>query len=286
MVTNAHERTETLETMLRAIEAQPDLDAHEEAELCRRAAAGEPAAAEALVAANLRRVVHVARRFRNMGLPLEDLIHEGAVGLLQAVPKFDAGRGVRFFTYATFVVRRALVQAVARGSKTVRVPRHQAAKVRRFREERERLSAGKGERAGVGEVARSLGLDRAEAEATARFQNPYELSVDETVGPEEGSVTRGELLLRADEEEAPDARFEATEELQELREALELLDPRDRRVLEARFGLDGQEPRTLRDLSSRMDLSKERVRQLEERAKACLREHMGARRRPSEAVPA
>jgi RNA polymerase primary sigma factor len=278
VLTHHDDRSETLDQMLRSIEAQPQLNAQEEAELCLRAAAGDPAAAQELVSANLRRVVHVARGYRNMGLALEDLIHEGAVGLMQAVSRFDASRGVRFFTYASFLVRRTLVQAIARGSKTVRVPRHVAAKVRRFKEERARLSSGLGEKAGVEEVARSLGLGLEEAEAVANFQSPYELSVDETVGPEDGGTTRGDLLS-GQPEDAPDCMFEADEDLSELRAALALLEPRDRLVLEARFGLDGQEPRTLRDLGARMDLSKERVRQLEERAKANVRERVSLRRR-------
>lgn len=278
MLTHQDDRSETLDQMLRAIEAQPQLNASEEAELCRRAAAGEPAAAQELVAANLRRVVHVARGYRNMGLALEDLIHEGAVGLLEAVSRFDPDREVRFFTYASFLVRRTLVQAIARGSKTVRVPRHVASKVRRFKEERARLSAGLGVKAEVEDVARSLGLGQEEAEAVANFQSPFELSVDETEGPEEGGSTRGELLSGSPDE-APDRLFEAEEDLDELRAALEILDPRDRRVLEARFGLNGEEPRTLRDLGARMRLSKERVRQLEERAKDCLREQVSQRRR-------
>jgi len=289
VLTHHDERSETLDTMLRAIEAQPRMDAREEAAACRRAAAGDPAAAQELVAANLRRVVHVARGYRNMGLALEDLIHEGAIGLLEAVSRFDASRGVRFFTYASFLVRRTLVQAIARGSKTVRVPRHVAAKVRRFKEERARLSAGLGTMAGVEDVARSLGLSAAEAEAIANFQSPYELSVDERIGPEDSGSTRGDLLS-GDPREAPDELFEAGEDLQELRDALEGLSPRDRRVLEARFGLDGQEPRTLRDLGARMQLSKERVRQLEERAKACVRDQVSLRRRVPDrrcaAVPA
>lgn len=287
MLTNTHEWTDTLGQVLRAIEAEPRLDIDEESTLCRRAAAGEPAAAQRLVAANLRSVAHVARGFRNLGLPMEDLIHEGALGLLQAVPKFDPARGVRFFTYATFHVRRQLVAAVARGSKTVRVPRHVASKVRRFREERRRLSAGRGEHVGVDAVARSLGLLPDEAEATASFQSPFELSLDEVVGPEEGSATRGELLLRTEAEQAPDALYEAGEALRELQAALEQLDARDRSVLEARFGLDGEEPRTLRDLSARMSLSKERIRQLEERARTNLRLQLEVRfgqRQPSAAA--
>ena len=278
MLTHHDDRSETLERMLRSIEAQPRLSAEEEAVLCRRAAAGEPAAAQELVEGNLRRVVHVARGYRNMGLALEDLIHEGAIGLLEAVSRFDASRGVRFFTYASFLVRRTLVQAIARGSKTVRVPRHVASKVRKFKEERARLSAGLGFKADVEDVARSLGLKPDEAEAIANFQSPYELSVDETVGPDEGGSTRGDLL-GGDPDEIPDQLFEADEDLRELRDALERLDPRDRRVLEARFGLDGQEPRTLRHLGALMQLSKERVRQLEERAKACVRDQVSLRRR-------
>lgn len=278
MLTHQDDRSETLDRMLRSIEAQPHLDAQEEAALCLRAAAGDPAAAQELVSANLRRVVHVARGYRNMGLAFEDLIHEGAVGLLEAVSRFDASRGVRFFTYASFLVRRTLVQAIARGSKTVRVPRHVASKVRRFKEERARLSSGMSGRADVEDVARSLGISADEADAVANFQSPYELSVDETVGPEDGGTTRGDLL-GGHPDEVPDRLFEAGEDLDELRAALADLEPRDRRVLEARFGLDGQEPRTLRDLGEHMRLSKERVRQLEERAKASIREQVSSRRR-------
>jgi RNA polymerase primary sigma factor len=196
------------------------------------------------------------------------------------VERFDPSRDVRFFTYAAFLVRRNMVQAIARGTKTVRIPRQISARIRRFREEKQRLTASRGEEVGAAEVAQSLGLSEKEAQACAALQAPFELSVDEELRPDEGG-TRADFL--ADESILlPDASFAASEDLTELRAAMEELDERDRRVLVARFGLDGQEPRTLRDLSSRMNLSKERIRQLEERAKNTMRRSLDARRHAPE----
>lgn len=284
MLTRTDERTETLQELLRAIGAQPELDPETELALCRRAVAGDDEAASRLVASNLRKVLHVARQHRGQGLPLEDLVHEGALGLLESLGRFDPDRGLRFFTYATFHVRRRMVQALARGVKTVRVPRQLAGRVRRFRRERDRLRAGGTSSPETEAVGRAVGLTAAQARTCEAFSMPFEISVDAPMGDPSQGPTRLERLATGPEER-PDHVFELVEDLRELRAALALLDERDRQVLDERFGLTGGPRRTLRDLAARMNLSKERVRQLEERAKRILREHLAERRHPPEPAP-
>lgn len=286
VISNHQEGTGVLERMVAFATAAPDLPRERERELCRLAREGCDDARRELVAANMKRVLLVARSYRNMGVSLEDLVHEGVIGLMEAVRRFDPERDVRLFTYASFLVRRHLVQAVARGAKQVRVPRHLAARLRRLREERDRLRAA-GRPATARHAARSLGLQGRQAEACAALPASYEVSVDDDGPRQAGGPRRRQDLLRAPPESCPEARVVHDQALSQLQAALELLPPRDRRVLEDRFGLGGRPARTLRDLSARMNLSKERVRQLEARAKAALRAHLeGGRSGPGAGTPA
>ncbi|MEM7245254.1 MAG: sigma-70 family RNA polymerase sigma factor [Acidobacteriota bacterium] len=266
---------------MEAIRRMAVLSREEEAVLCDRARRGDEEAAQCLVAANLGRVAAVARGFRGRGLPLDDLIAEGTVGLLAALPHFDPSRGVRFFTYACFHVRRRIVQALAQGLRTVRLPRQAIAKRREFEQRRRDLSNLAGERVGRAEAAQSLGVDPDIAHDA--WLAPTELSTDEEVAPGEG--LRGDQLPAADGSR-PDRQFDESEAMVELEKALTTLPPRDREILQARFGLGSKEGegQTLRELSADMNLTKERIRQLEERAKERLRCWLQGRQRPARRV--
>ena len=281
MISNHQGPSEALDRLLHGIGRLPLLDASEEAVLAREAASGDGEAASRLVQGNLRRLVRLACRFRNKGLPLEDLIHEGAVGLLEAAKRFEPSHGVRFFTYGAFLAQRAMVAALARSAKTVRLPRAASARARRVRRAREGLLA-HGAEPTPAALARVLGVSPSEACALAAFHAPFEVSLDEPVDAA-GRVPRADTLSDP-LAPWPDARLLSDERHRELREALARLPARERLVLAERHGLDGREPRTLRELGSDLRLSKERVRQLEERAKAALHVDLSPRLGP--ALPA
>lgn len=252
MLSNHQQPSQALDRVLASIVLEPDLEPAEERDLARAARRGDERAAHRLVAANLRRVLALARSFRNKGLPLEDLVHEGSVGLLEALKQYDPDRGVRFFTYAAFHVRRGLVRAISRGAKTVRVPRHVASRI---------------------QAARSAPADAVSA-APAPI-GTFEISTDERVDPRR-ATTRGDLLPDT-HALLPEESLLARERIVELARALDTLPARERQVLASRYGLSGDEPATLRHVGANLKLSKERVRQLEDRAKASLRRDLGER---------
>lgn len=202
------------------------LSKDEEAELTRAAAAGDRRALERLIQANFPLIVKTALAFRRAGLPLEDLLGEACMGLLEAVARFDPDRGFRFMTYAVWWVRRALVRAVSTQSRNVRIPRHRAAAQDAPPWPREVSLADEGD-----------------------AENPWSLAD----------------LLEADDEPLDDL-VQRDEESRAVHEALDDLPDRQRYVLEQRFGLVTDETRTLKDVAGELGVTKERVRQIEGQA--------------------
>jgi RNA polymerase primary sigma factor len=276
VLSNHQERSEALDQLLAWISRQPELPTHVELELASRARQRDAKALDRLVTANLGRLVHVARTFRGKGLPLEDLVQEGTVGLLEAAGRFDPHRGVRFFTYAAFFVRRALVAAVSRGSKQVRVPRHRASQARRLREAADAYRVRTGRPPSDAELARSAGVSEASVASGRSFVAPYEVSADAPAS-DRNRPSRS-LCPLPDPAPRPDAELEARELHDDVRAALVALPPRERAVLLLRHGFLDDQPRTLRELGERLQVSKERVRQIEERAQEGVRAHLLGRR--------
>jgi RNA polymerase primary sigma factor len=263
------------------------LTREEELELGRRSRAGDARAQARLIEKNLRLVVSVAKRYRGMGLPFEDLIQEGNAGLIKAVEKFDPEMGNRFSTYATWWIRQAVARAVADQARTVRLPAHVVASLYRQRRAENALSIELGRDATEEEVAQRLGKG---PEETRRLREVGQQisSINARIGgvsDEEGSEV-GDLLPDARSGEDY-VRVEIEQWEQTLVEAVRSLPEREARVLEMRHGLDGSETRTLREVSEVLGISQERTRQVEIKALRTIRTGRYAstlRRALSEAV--
>jgi RNA polymerase primary sigma factor len=248
-----------LAVYLREVSRIPVLDREEEQALARRVRAGDAEARAKLTEANLRLVVHIARRYMNRGLALQDLIEEGNLGLIRAVEKFDPERGTRFATYATWWIRQLANQA-----RTIRLPVHVELLLGRYQREQQRLTQELGRPPTLDEVAGALGMPPgqvAELEEIRRPPVPLEAVVGRSTADRSADAAGGRLFQKGSE---------FTGLLDDLAE-------NERRVLRLRFGLDGGEPQTLEAIGQRLGLTRERIRQIEEAGLRKLRAILNAR---------
>jgi RNA polymerase primary sigma factor len=223
-----------------------------------------------LASANLRLVVSIARRYRGRGLPFADLIQEGNSGLLRAVDKYDPRLGFKFSTYATWWVRQAITRALADHGRTVRVPYHHATTLAAVERVRGELVVQHGREPAEEEVAAALGIAAGQLRTLRAVSRPP-LSLDEAFNGDEGEHPRVQVLGDANPL-APDEEADRHLLRQRIGEVLRGLMPRDREAIELRFGLRDGQPRTLEEVSRVLGVTRERVRQLEQRGLARLRE--------------
>jgi RNA polymerase primary sigma factor len=238
------------------------LTAAEEVMLAKRIERGDPTAKRHMIESNLRLVVSIAKGYRGLGVPFLDLIQEGTLGLNRAVEKFDWRRGYKFSTYATWWIRQSVQRAVANHARTIRVPVHVVERQQKLSRAARRLEVELGREATKEELAEATGLPMQHVDEALGAANAS-VSLNQTVGADD----EGELGDLFADREAADPFDEAEESLrrQGVRRALEALPERERRILELRFGFEG-EPWTLEAIGNELDLTRERVRQLEGQA--------------------
>ena len=246
---------------------KPLLKAHEEIDLAQQSQRGDDGAAEQLAEANYRLVVSVAKRFRGLGVPFEDLIQEGNIGLLRAVEKFDPTRGVRFSTYATPWIYQAVTRAVVNQGRSIRLPNNVARLTLKVSHVAQTLRQELGREPTHEEIADASGM-QPELVMELSTLATQTVSLDAPLSDDTDEVL-GDLLADTQATPMPEPGEEKKQETVE--DMLQRLDPREREILRLRFGLDGGGERTLADVGKRVHLSKERIRQIEHQALQKLR---------------
>jgi RNA polymerase primary sigma factor len=249
-----------LQVFLQEIGRVPLLTAAQEVELARRIESGDLRAKKHMMEANLRLVVSIAKGYRNQGLPFLDLIQEGTIGLVRAVEKFDHRRGYKFSTYATWWIRQAVARGLADKGRTIRLPVHVVERLNKLTRTERRLTAELGRPPTLLELASELETSSDEVERLlGHAQGP--VSLDKPVGDEEESAIGH--LVADDVADTPEESVWRQLRSEALGEVLDCLSLRERRVLELRYGLGGNDPRTLDEVGREFAITRERVRQIE-----------------------
>ena len=259
---------DTLNAYIRDIAKFKQLTPDDEKVLGRRIQEGDQEALKRLVECNLRFVVHYAKRYRGLGLAYMDLIHEGSLGLMEAAKRFDPERNVKFISYAVWWVRQAIFHALSEHTRVFRLPQKLSGQVSRLTNARERLKAELERMPTTEELAAKTDLPVAEVEQLLLAAGD-DVSLSASVG-DEGTLELGDTL---EQETIPSVELEMIRSSFERRiqSMVEVLDDKEREVIKMRFGLDGEEPKTLQEIGEAMGLSRERIRQIESRAKEKLR---------------
>lgn len=252
---------DTLKMYLKSIRQYPLLTVEEEQKIAKNIANGDEAARKRMVEANLRLVVSIAKSYagRASNMTLMDLIQEGNVGLMRATEKFDVDKGFRFSTYATYWIKQAISKAVIEQNRAIRLPNHIINEMNKFNKARRELTQQLCRKPTMKEIATALGVPLKKVKQYFEYsQEPT--SLDVTINEDE-DVTAGELVADATADKF--AEFDDNSTLKAINSVLETLPDREKLIIEMRFGLNGYQSSTLEQVGEKLNLTKERIRQLE-----------------------
>lgn len=259
---------DSLNAYIREISKFRPLSGDEEKALARRIRNGDQEALQRLVEANLRFVVSYCKRYRGLGLSFLDLIHEGSLGLMEAAKRFDPDRNVKFISYAVWWVRQAIFHALSEQHRIFRLPQKLSGQVSKVGHAREKLASELERAPTTAELARKTDLSEHEVENALKVAGD-DLSLSAAVG-EDGTMELGDTIeqdtVPSVERQLMRSSFE-----EQIRSLVAELDEKERQVISMRFGLDGEDPRTLQEIGEALGLSRERIRQIESKAKEKLR---------------
>jgi len=268
------EGPDTLRMYLKEISKFPQLTAEQEQELGARTRAGDEAAFRKLIESNLRFVVAMAKKYSRSGYPLHELINEGNMGLIEAASRFDPDRGVRFITYASWWIRQAILAAIAHHGQVFSLPPKLKHELYRFETKVAQLTQELGHRPSVEEISKQL--DMKEDDVRDMMEGtPTEVSLNAPLG--EDQDMRLEDLIQDESITPVDEALISRSFHEQLESLLAQLDEKERTIIDRRFGLHDAEPQTLAEIGADLHLSRERIRQLEERALEKLRRSRRAR---------
>ena len=257
-----------LKRYLQEIGQFPLLTPQEEIELAGKIKKGDAAARERMITANLRLVVTIARDYANLGLPLLDLIAEGNIGLTKAVERFEPTKGAKLSTYAMWWIKQSIKRALANQSKTIRLPVHLADKIAKVRRVSLQMSDELGREPTDDELGQEIGID---SDKITRLKSVgiRPASLDAPIA--DNDTTEFSEVIGDDEAQTPFELLRDKNLLGEVEGLLEVLDPREKKIISQRFGLDGGKPKTLEDVGKDFGITRERIRQLQNVALAKLR---------------
>jgi RNA polymerase primary sigma factor len=264
----ARDSDNSLDLYLREISRTPLLTVAEECDLAERIKMGDEKARSHLIRANLRLVVKIARDYSGYGVSLNDLISEGNIGLMQAVERFDPEKGGKFSTYGAWWIKQSVKRALANQSKTIRLPVHMVDKIARMRRIASMLAEALGREPTDEEIAAELGLPRQKI-AMLKQSAQRQTSLD-------APVIEGDIKLQGDivsDEATPDPLEALTDKnlREQIGDLLDVLNERERKIIDDRFGLSGLKPMLLEDVGREFGVSRERIRQLQNVALAKMR---------------
>lgn len=264
----------SLDQYLRDISAYPLISREDEVELARRIRDGDQEALDKLVRSNLRFVVSVAKKYQNQGVSLSDLINEGNLGLIRAAHKFDETKGIKFISYAVWWIRQAILQALAEQSRIVRVPLNRAGTLHRIGKRANMLLQELGREATHAEIADGMDITEEEVAKTMSISQAH-LSLDAPLTPGEDNKLLDYLADNINP--TPDEQTFEKALTESIEAALGSLKEREAKILRLYFGLDGSEAMTLEEIGALLGITRERVRQIKEKALSRLRHVSRAR---------
>ena len=260
---------EALKTYLKEVRLIPLLTAKQEIELNKRIRKGDEIARKDMIRANLRLVINIAKRYMRMGTPFLDLIEEGNLGLMKAVEKFDHRKGFRFSTYAAWWIRQGITRSISEQGKMIRVPVYMNDLITKWKKTKERLSQKLKRVPSDKEIAKRLKLTPEKTEQINFWMSSTTSSLEAPIG--EDNDNQISELVEDKNAVSPDAGIEKLLDRERIDNLLEVMNEREREILDLRFGLSNTKPQTLAVVAKKLGVSRERIRQIEETALRKLR---------------